>query len=98
MGHDPAKPPDSGKKTPSDAEAMVTREIGELFDELHDLLKNPDVMHVLAERRVNVSIAMLTVDGLRAYLQGEKEQAIEDLSTAVEEITQRYAQGAKGDA
>lgn len=76
----------------------VTREIDELFDEIVDLLKNPDVQHVLVERRVNPSIAMVAVDGLRAYLKGDKEGAIEDLSVAVEEITQRYAQGAKGDA
>ncbi len=98
MGHDPSHPPSSGKKTPSDTDAMVTREVDGIFDELDQLLKNHDVMQVLAERRVNASIAMLAVDGLRAYLQGEKEQAIEDLSTALEEITQRYAQGAKGDA
>ena len=82
----------------SDDEAMVTREIDALFDELDDLLKNPDVALVMSKRRVNTSIAMLVADGLRAYLQGDKEGAIEDLSTAVEEITQRYAQGAKGDA
>ncbi len=76
----------------------VTREIDELFDEIVDLLKNPDVQGVLADRRVNASIAMVAVDGLRAYLKGDKEGAIEDLSVAVEEITQRYAQGAKGDA
>ncbi|MBK7398371.1 MAG: hypothetical protein IPJ34_19275 [Myxococcales bacterium] len=76
----------------------VTREIDELFDEIVDLLKNPDVQGVLADRRVNASIAMVAVDGLRAYLKGDKEGAIEDLSVAVEEITQRYAQGAKGEA
>jgi hypothetical protein len=89
---------DAKKKTPGDASAMVDREVNGLFDDLDDLLKNPDVAVVLAERRVNSSIAMLVADGLRAYLKGEKEQAIEDLATAVEEITQRYAQGAKGDA
>ena len=81
-----------------DDEAMVTRELDQLFDELDDLLKNESVAHVMSRRRVNTSLAMLVADGLRAYLQGEKEKAIEDLGTAVEEITQRYAQGAKGDA
>ncbi|GAC1354738.1 MAG: hypothetical protein NVS3B10_06180 [Polyangiales bacterium] len=81
-----------------DTEALVRREIDALFDELDDLLKNRDVALVMSQRRVNTSIAMLVADGLRAYLQGEKEKAIEDLSTAVEEITQRYAQAAKGDA
>ena len=88
----------SKQQTSSDQEAMVAREIDDLFDELDDLLKNPDVAHVMSERKVNTSIAMLVADGLRAYLQGSKEEAIEDLSTAVEEITQRYAQGAKGEA
>ena len=88
-GHDPKS---------HDREAMVSRELDALFDELDDLLKNEDVAHVMSKRRVNTSLAMLVADGLRAYLQGEKEKAIEDLSTAVEEITQRYAQGAKGDA
>jgi hypothetical protein len=89
------------KKPPSKtegADAMVTREVDGLFDELDDLLKNADVAQVLADRKVNTSIALLVADGLRAYLKGEKEEAIEDLSTAVEEITQRYRQGAKGDA
>ena len=89
---------DATKRTPGDAVAMIDREVDGLFDELDDLLKNADVAVVLSERRVNSSIALLVADGLRAYLKGEKAQAIEDLSTAVEEITQRYAQSAKGDA
>ena len=89
---------DAKKRTTSDVEALVNREVDGLFDEIDALLKNADVAVVLADRRVNSSIAMVVADGLRAYLKGEKEKAIEDLSTAVEEITQRYAQGAKGDA
>lgn len=89
---------DAKKRTSGDLGAKIDREVEGLFDEVDDLLKNPEVAVVLSERRVNSSIAMLVADGLRAYLKGEKEQAIEDLSTAVEEITQRYAQGAKGDA
>jgi hypothetical protein len=89
---------DAGKRTGGDLGAKIDREVDDLFDELDDLLKNEAAAMVFSERRVNSSIAMLVADGLRAYLKGEKEQAIEDLSTAVEEITQRYAQGAKGDA
>jgi hypothetical protein len=33
------------------------------------------------------------VDGLRAYLNGEKARAIEELSTAAEEIAARFALG-----
>ena len=76
----------------------LAKELDALFDELDQLLKNPDVQGVLADRRVNASIAMVAADGLRAYLHGDKARAIEDLAVAVEEITQRYAQSAKGDA
>lgn len=78
--------------------AMVLKEVDGLFDELDDLLKNPDVQHALGVLKVNGSIALLAADGLRAYLKGDKETAIEDLSTAAEEIAQRFAQSAKGDA
>src|SRR5262249_27021352 len=57
-----------------DREAMVSRELDALFDELDDLLKNEDVALVMSKRRVNTSLAMLVADGLRAYLQGEKEK------------------------
>src|SRR5439155_2057760 len=60
-----------------DREATVTRELDALFDELDDLLKNEAVALVMSKRRVNTSLAMLVADGLRGYLQGEKEKAIE---------------------
>jgi hypothetical protein len=91
-------PEDAAKKPAAEQEALVTKEIDGLFDELDDLLKNPEVQAVLTARKVNASIALLVGDGLRAYLQGEKEKAIEDLSVAAEEIAQRYAQAAKGEA
>lgn len=94
----PPAPADSAPAIDGAIEAKVTKEIDGFFDELDDLLKNADVQQVLASRRVNASIAMLVVDGLRAYLQGEKAEAIEDLGAAAEEIAQRYAQNAKGDA
>lgn len=67
------------------------REIDQLFDELDQLLKNPDIAEALAGRSVNTSLAMLAADGLRAYLKGNKEQAAEDLSTAADEIASRMA-------
>ena len=82
----------------SERAALVLKEIDQLFDELDDLLKNEDVQQVLGELAVNSSLALLAADGLRAYLKGDKESAIEDLATAAEEIAQRYAQRAKGDA
>lgn len=85
----------SGKE---DAGALVDKELDGLFDDIDELLKNAEVQAAMTSRGVNTSIAMLVADGLRAYLRGDKERAIEDLSVAVEEITQRYRQGAKGDA
>lgn len=82
----------------SDRAVRVLKEVDQLFDELDDLLKNEDVQGALGELKVNSSIALLAADGLRAYLKGDKETAMEDLSTAAEEIAQRFAQSAKGDA
>lgn len=69
------------------------REIEALFDELDQLLKNPDVGAVLSARGINTSLAMTAADGLRAYLRGEKKQAAEDLSTVAEEIYARLRGG-----
>jgi hypothetical protein len=71
--------------TKSRAEA----EIDDLFDELDTLLKNAEAGAVLAEKGVNVSLAIVAADGLRAYLHGDKARAAEELSTAAEEITTR---------
>ncbi len=64
-------------------------DIDDLFGELDALLKNPDVGAALAERGVNVSLALLAKDGLHAYLQGEKARAAEDFSTFAEEVFAR---------
>jgi hypothetical protein len=77
-------PPKSGA-TKSRGEA----EIDDLFDELDTLLKNPEVGAMLAENGVNISLAIVAADGLRAYLHGDKARAAEELSTAAEEITSR---------
>ena len=73
------------EKKKSRAEA----EIDDLFDELDMLLKNAEAGAVLAEKGVNVSLAIVAADGLRAYLHGDKARAAEELSTAAEEITTR---------
>lgn len=70
-----------------------TREIEALFQELTALMKNPDVVSALADRGINASLALVAVDGLRAYLAGEKEQAAEDLATVAEEIQGRLKFG-----
>lgn len=77
---DPKAPP---------AASRVDREIDDLFDDFDQLLKNPEVGAVLTDRGVNVSLAIIAADGLRALLKGEKERAVEDLSTAAEEIQGR---------
>ena len=65
-------------------------EIDDLFDELDTLLKNPDVGAELADGGVNISLAIVAADGLRAYLHGDKEKAYEELGTAAEEIRTRF--------
>lgn len=65
------------------------REVDEVLDDLDALLKNPDVEHALAQKGVNISLALTAAYGLRAYLHGDKTTAIEDLGTAVEEIAAR---------
>ena len=65
------------------------REIAEVFEELETLLKNDEAGAELSERGVNIALALTAVSGLRAYLAGDTIAAIEDLSTAVEEIASR---------
>lgn len=70
------------------------RELLEVFDDLETLLKNNDVGAELSARGVNTSLALTAAAGLRAYLQGDRAAALEDLGTAVEEIATRGAPGA----
>ena len=79
-----------------DTKNKALAELEDVFDELDVLLKNPEVGAALAESGVNVSLAMVAADGLRAYLQGNKVRAHEDLATAAEEIAARLARS-KGD-
>lgn len=69
------------------------RELDALCGELVDLLKSPDVMTSLSARGVNASLALLAMDGVRAYLAGDKEQAADDLGTVAEEIAGRLKFG-----
>lgn len=68
-----------------------TSEIADVFDDLEALLKNPDLVGALAERGLNASLALVAVEGLRAYLAGRKADAAEDLRTVAEEIEARLA-------
>jgi hypothetical protein len=66
-------------------------EIKAVLDDLESLLKNGDVIAVLTSRGVNASLTLLAIDGVRAYLAGNKQQAAEDLGTVAEEIRARLA-------
>ena len=73
----------------SDAGERGLKEIDDVLDDLDALLKNPDVGAALADKGVNISLAMTAAYGLRAYLRGDKATAIEDLGTAADEIAAR---------
>ena len=73
------------------SENSVLRELADVFEDLETLLKNPDVVARLTERGVNTSLAIVIADGLRAYIAGKRAEAVEELSTAVEEIRARIA-------
>lgn len=62
----------------------------ELFDELEQVLKEPTSLADLTASGVNASIALVAVQGLRAYLKGDNAQAADDLGTAAEEIRLRF--------
>ena len=70
-----------------------SREIESLLDDMVTLLKNPDVIAGLTKRGVNASLARVAVDGLTAYLTGDKQQAADDLRTVAEEIEGRLQFG-----
>jgi hypothetical protein len=65
------------------------RELFETLDDLDTLLKHSEVGAELADRGVNVSLALVAASGLRAYVEGRKAAAAEDLLTAGEEIRGR---------
>jgi hypothetical protein len=70
-----------------------SREIASVMDELEDLLKNGDVVEALSNKGVNASLALTAIDGLRAYLEGRKAEAAEDLGVVAEEIRARLELG-----
>jgi hypothetical protein len=70
-----------------------TRELAEVCDDLAALLKNPDVVGALTQKGINASLALLALDGLGAYLAGDKVQAADDLRTVAEEIEGRLKFG-----
>ena len=71
-------------------------ELAELLEELDTVLKRPEVDAHLTARGINTSLALLAADGLRAYLQGRKKEAADDLGTAAEEIAARLKMAGGG--
>lgn len=64
-------------------------ELGAVMDDLEALLKNGEVIGMLTNRGVNSSLALVAMSGLRAYIEGKKADAAEDLGTVAEEIRLR---------
>ncbi len=78
-------------------EGLAEKELDELLDELDMLLKNSDLGARLTARGINTSLALLVAEALRAYLNGNKKEAAEDLGTAAEEISSRLANTVRHD-
>ncbi len=72
-------------------------ELDEVLDELDVLLKNADVASELAQKGVNISLALTLALGLRAYLHGDKENALLELGTATDEIAARMSRKSGGE-
>lgn len=72
-------------------QALGLKELDDVLQEIVTLLKNPAVSAGLAERGVNVSLAITAAEGLGAYVHGDKARAIDDLGTVAEEIKARLA-------
>lgn len=61
----------------------------QLLQSVEGLLKDSRLALDFARRGVNTSLAMVAVQGIIAYLDGDKSQAADDLSTVVDEIRAR---------
>jgi hypothetical protein len=82
----------------SEVDAIIdpTGEISAVLEELEMLLKNGDVVGYLSSKNINASLALLAIQGLRAYLSGKKPEAADDFGTVAEEIRARLAAGGRG--
>jgi hypothetical protein len=76
--------------------SVKAAEFEDLFAELDSLLKDPEAGADLADRGVNVSLAMTLAEGLRAYIRGDKTRALLELSTATDEIAARMSRTGGG--
>jgi hypothetical protein len=73
----------------SDGRAAATR----LLEDVEALLKDPRMALDFGRRGINTSLALLAVQGLIAYFDGNKARAMDDLATVAEEIRARLDQG-----
>jgi hypothetical protein len=83
---------ESSKKEEPRSQAL--KELDEVLEDLIVLLKNPEVIADLTARGVNTSLALVGVEGMAAYIHGDKMRAVDDLSTVAEEIATRLASSA----
>jgi hypothetical protein len=60
-----------------------------LLREIESLMKHPSVAVELGQRGVNSSIAILAVQGLSAYVEGQRARALDDFATVADEIRAR---------
>jgi hypothetical protein len=63
--------------------------VSRLLREIEALLKHPSVTIELGHGGVNASLTLLAVQGLTAYVEGNRRQAHEDFATVAEEIRAR---------
>lgn len=78
-------------------DSVAMKELREVLEDLDTLLKNPEVGAALTARGVNVSLAIVAADAVRAYVEGDRARAAEDFGCVAEEIGARLriASGAK---
>lgn len=64
-----------------------------LLEEVEGLLKDPHLSLDFGRQGINTSLALVGVQGLIAYLEGNKVRAADDLGTVAEEIRARANAG-----
>ena len=64
-----------------------------LLREIEALMKHPSVAVELGHRGVNSSIAILAVQALSAYVDGQRARALDDFATVTDEIRARLERG-----
>lgn len=68
---------------------MKIEEVLSQLDTIEKTMKTPQFEAALSERKLNLSFAVLIMEGLQAYLSGDVDHALSDLTTSVGEISAR---------